>query len=420
MIVRIAIILIFLSSFIPNVFAGGGLLTWEQCVREAAENNPDLSVAWENVNQAEEDKAITRSSILPQISSDLSGRRSGADDSADTKSFSYGISARQLLFDGFKASSNIKAAEATLNASQYGYAVASSDVRFSLRSAFAGLLRAQELVSITREIASRRDQNLKLVKLRYEAGREHEGSLLTAQADLAQARFEVDQAERNLILAQRELLTDLGRQEFTPIKVAGDFEAVETEQVKPDLENLAQTTPFLKELSSRKEAVRQGVKSARADFFPQIYLSGSMGRSAAVWPPEDDSWSAGVSLSFPLFEGGSRVANVSRAESRLEQAEARERGGRDTVIFTLEKTWTQYQDAIDRVSVQQRYLRAAETRAKIANAQYSNGLISFNDWIIIEDNLVNRKKAFLDSRANLLIAEAGWIQAKGGILEYEE
>ncbi|MFA5069642.1 MAG: TolC family protein, partial [Candidatus Omnitrophota bacterium] len=62
----------------------------------------------------------------------------------------------------------------------------------------------------------------------------------------------------------------------------------------------------------------------------------------------------------------------------------------------------------------------AEERAKITRSQYSTGLASFNDWIIIEDNLVKAQKAYLDTRADMLIAEAYWIQAIGGTLEYDE
>ena len=87
-------------------------------------------------------------------------------------------------------------------------------------------------------------------------------------------------------------------------------------------------------------------------------------------------------------------------------------------MVTLEETWKDFQDAIDTVLVKSKFLEAAKERARIASAQYSQGLITFDDWIIIEDNLVSAKKNYLDAQANLLIYEANWIQAKGGTLEY--
>jgi len=103
----------------------------------------------------------------------------------------------------------------------------------------------------------------------------------------------------------------------------------------------------------------------------------------------------------------------------LKRAEAEERSGRDTVILTLEESWVGWQDAVGAVAVRKKFLEADEERAKIANAQYAAGLIAFDDWIIIEDNLVNSQKAYLNTQANVLVAQATWAQAKGEILEHE-
>ena len=50
---------------------------------------------------------------------------------------------------------------------------------------------------------------------------------------------------------------------------------------------------------------------------------------------------------------------------------------------------------------------------------FMNQDLNIDDWIIIEGNLINARKSFLNARANVLITEASWIQAKGGALDYE-
>jgi len=395
------------------------ILTWEDCVKEAKKNHPDLLSAKEKLNQTKANKAITRSNLLPQISSSVSGRTSKTAGENGTDSYSYGITGKQTLFDGFKTFSDLAAASKNIESAQYNYQVTSSDIRLSLRTAFVELLRAQELLQITEDIATRRKQNVELVRLRYEVGREHKGSLLTAQANLAQAEFEVAQARRNIDLAERRLTKELGRTEMVPVRAKGDFEIKYSYQEKPDFERLSQNTPFMQGLIAKKEAARLGSKSAKANLFPQISANASTGGSASHWPPDRNEWSVGVGLSLPLFEGGSRTAEISRANAAFKQAEADERSGRDSVILTLEDTWIGLQDAIDRIKVQQKFVEATEERAKIAQAQYSTGLISFDDWTIIEDGLVTAKKSFLDVQANALIAEANWIQATGGMLDEE-
>ena len=420
-IMRSVIVVLLLIFLLNNVYAEK-VITWKDCVEEAVKNHPDLISASEKLKQSKSDKTITTSTILPQISANASDKKLETDVKKEYEASSYGITGRQLLFDGFKTSNDAKAASETINASQYNYEVTSSNIRLRLRTAFTELLRTQKLVLMTEEIALRRKQNSELVKLRYEAGREHRGSLLTSQADLAQAEFEVIQAKRSVSLAQRQLTKELGRRKFVPIKANGDFQITDINRKKPDFEHLADNTIFLEELIAKKEAARFGLKSAKADFFPKIYANATTGTTNSDWRPDEDTyaWSVGVSVSLPIFEGGSRIAKVSKAKAGLNKAQADERSGRDSIIFTLEETWTEFQNATDKVSVQRKYLEAAKERAKIANAQYSTGLTSFNDWIIIEDNLVNAKKSFLNAQANVLINEANWIQAKGGTLDYEK
>ena len=414
----ICLFIFLLCGCLPIPVMAEEVLTWEDCINEALINHPDLISGRQKVKQAEADKDITSSAILPQVTGEVSGSRSKMAAQQEEDAYAYRITGSQLLFDGFKTASDVEAASETIAAQTYNYDVVSSNIRLNLKSAFTSLLRAQELISLTEDIAKRRKQNVELVQLRYEAGREHRGALLTAQADLAQADFEVAQAKRNLSVAQRELSKELGREKLRPITVVGTFDIREVNREKPDFESLADTTPFLKELISQKEAARLGLKSAKADFFPEVYLNASFGETASDWPPTDDEWSAGLTISLPIFEGGSRIARVSKAKSQLKQSEADERSGRDGVILTLEETWRSLQDAMDNVLVQRKFLEAARERAKIASAQYSTGLISFDDWIIIENNLVAAKKAHLNAQANSLIAESTWIQAKGGTLEY--
>lgn len=412
-------------------------MLWKDCVKEAKNNHPDLVSAAEKVKQARASKEITRSAYLPQITgaaSEVTSKgatfgSSGGGSQSDiqtgasahhyTTSYDYSATGQQLLFDGFKTSYDLSGAERNITASRYNYDVTSSNVRLRLRTAYANLLTAQELLKISEEIEGRRKQNLELVKLRYEGGREHKGSLLTSEADLAQATFDVNQAERSIFLAERQLTKELGREKFVPMTAEGGFEVVDADRDRPDFEKLCFTNPFLRQLVAQKEAAKYGVKSARAAFYPQVFASGTMGNTNVDAFPDKNEWSAGTSLTFPFFDGGNMIAAVSKARAALGQAEADERSGRDGVIYTLSSTWTTLQDAIEKVGVARKSLEAAEERAKIAEAEYSIGLLIYDNWIIIENNLVTAKRSYLSAERDALIAEANWIQAKGETLDYD-
>lgn len=341
--------------------------------------------------------------------------------SKNTNSNSYNINATHLLFDGFKTINDAAQAEQEIKSSEYNYRIVSSDVRFRLRTTFVELLKTQELMNITKDILERRKQNLDLVKMRYEAGKEHKGSLLTSKASLSQAEFEFVQVKRNLELAQRQLNKELGRSELVPVKAKGDFEIINNiDKETPKFENLANDNYSLQKLIAQKESAKFGLESAKAAYYPKINVSSSFGNTSTDWTFDKYNWSIVANLSFPLFEGGRTNAEIAKNEALINQMKADEKSTRNNIILNLEDSWTKLQNAIGNLNVQKNFLNAALERAKIAEAQYSNGLVSFDNWTIIEDGLVNAEKSFINAQAERLNAETNWIHTKGGTLDYEK
>ncbi|MFH0790131.1 MAG: TolC family protein [Candidatus Omnitrophota bacterium] len=398
------------------------VLTWQECIKEAAKNHPDLIAAGEDIKQSEAGRKITASGLLPQVDSSLSGSTARSDTgktNSTADSYSYGVTGTQLLFDGNKTVNDLHADSEKITAAKQGFKFTSATVRFRLRTAFIDLLKAQEMLRISEEIYNIRRSNLELITLRYESGLEHKGALLTAEANLAEAKYEISRTQRDAAVAQRELGKELGRAQSVPIHVQGDFAVRDAARDKPDFESIAKGNASLQQLIAQKKAAEFSLKSTYANFSP--VLSGQAGakKSSSYWPPRNDQWNLGISLSMPVFEGGLRFAQVSQAKALLNQLRANERSSKDGVILALEQSWAALQDAIDNLEVQNKSLLAGEERSKIAGAQYSTGFTSFDNWTIIEDNFVRLKKAFLDAQANALFVEADWIHAKGETLEYE-
>lgn len=420
-------IFLFLSVLSGNS-AAEEILTWQDCLIEAKKNNPDLISAVESVNQEKSAKAITASTLYPQIDSSASGSTvktsttssSGLTTSATNDSYSYGVSGSQLIFDGFKTVNGVKAASENIKAAQQAYRFTSSEVRQFLRSSFVNLLQAQELVKVTEEIIRIRRDNLELITLRYQSGLEHKGALLTAEANLGLANFELSQAKRDIEFAQRQLTKAMGRGEFKPMFVKGDFIVRRQDREKPDFEELAKNNPSLLQATAQKNSASFGIKSAYGNFSPVLSSSAAANKTSAHWPPKNNQWNLGLSLTMPVFEGGLKFAQLAQAKSAYNKAEADERSIRDTVVVNLEQTWVALQDSIESVQVQSKSLEASQERSRIAEGQYSIGFIAFDNWIIIQNDLVKSKKDYLLAQANALFAEANWIQAKGETLEYAQ
>jgi len=411
-----AISAVMLIAVSENVFAGE-TLTWKECASQANEKNPEIVSAKEKVIQARIAEDIAFGAFLPQVNADLS---LGRDISQGSSSYSYGLSGNLLLFNGLKNLNDYYAAGERLKAAEFGLSTTSGNIRLALRNAFVQLLQAQAQIKLSEKIATHRKQNLELVRMRYNSGAEHKGSLLLEEANLAQAEFEVQQAKRNIELSMKRLLKEMGRTDKAEISVQEDLNVVLLSAETPDFEKTAEENPALKSVLAQTEATRLSWKSAKADLWPKLSVNLHGNRNSTDFSPETENWSAGLSLSLPIYAGGEIQGEIDRAESAYKQAESDEQNTKNNIVVNMEETWAKLQDAVTYVEIQKKSLDAAEERSSIAAAQYSSGLVSFDNWTIIEDGLVGTQKAYLNAQINVMLAEANYLQAKGVTLDEEK
>ncbi|MCM8792355.1 MAG: TolC family protein, partial [Candidatus Omnitrophica bacterium] len=228
--------------------------------------------AQELVIEQRASRSITASTLYLQLQADISASTTETEYTT-TDSYSLGLSGAQIIFDGLKTLNKIKATKEDIKAAQQNYRFVLSEARLNLRTAFIGLLKAQELIKVAEEIIKIRRNSLILITLRYESGLEHKGALLAAEANLAEAEFELNQAKRNLELAQRRLCKEIGYDEFKPILVKEDFTIDKIEIEEPHWEALVKNHPTLLKATANKSSQAFKIKSAYAEFLPEVSVS---------------------------------------------------------------------------------------------------------------------------------------------------
>lgn len=413
-------LLIGLASWVE----GGEILTLEDCVREALQNNPDLGAAREAVQRARFQHIRSFNNFFPQLSLDAGYNRAdspagsqlfntGSGGGSDIQEeYSLGLSIRQSLFSGFRDRAEVDRTRAGIDAAEANLSDVKARVSFELKSAYTEILFTQEQLKLAKAIADRRKENVRLVELRYEAGREHKGSLLKSQAAYYQAEFEVSQAERALLVARRNLARVLGRQESNGLEVTGDFEVSPPEK-PPALHVLALQTPAHLQPEAQARSAQAGVVFAEGRFYPEIDATGSLSHQGRDWPPDDNRWSAGVVISFPLFTGGRNFYELQDARAEHRRALEALKSADNQIILELEQAFAAFRDSIENTEVRKEFLKAAEVRAEIGRSLYTSGLFSFEDWDLIESELINAQKAMIASLRDRVIAAATWERAQG-------
>jgi outer membrane protein TolC len=356
--------------------------------------------------------SAAHSGNLPQLSAGAGySDSSGSATSAGTN-YSTSVSLSQNLFSGFQDSARIEQGAANLTQAEASLVSAKAKLSQELKSAFAGLQFAQDNVTLTDKIVQRLEENLRLVELRFEGGRENKGSFLLTRATLAQARYENLQAQQALASAQAQFARVLGRAEPEGLQVIGSV-PVTAPSTTPDFRQLVQQTPDLLQARAQERSAVADVTLARAGFYPNVDVTGSVGREGEDWTPDRDRRTVGLNLSIPLFSGGKDYYTTKSAAATLEAVSSNKDNVERQLLVRLKQAHASYVESVEKLKVDQAFLEAAITRSEIARSRYNNGLMSFEDWDRIENDLIQRQKTFLQSQRDRVTAEAVWEQAQG-------
>ncbi len=396
--------------------AGAETLSWRQCVEEAAKGNAGLQAAEERLRSAERQAQAARSGYYPQVTGTLGysyGENSfsgGIGGSGDPQSsFNAEIEARQSLFAGFQNEAKVTQAEAAVEVARTALETARAETSFALKGAFERLSYAQENRKLTQEIIRRREENLRLVALRFESGRENKGSVRLFEAYLDQAKYEDLQATHAVLTARSELARVLGRED-DEIEATGAV-PVDVPEEKPVFEEIAKKTPAYREAVARREAALAAIGLAKSPFYPSLDLTGSAAREGEEF--EDGRWSVGVDLTLPLFSGFRNYHGTESARSELLAASADAQAAIRQVRVSLRETHAAYVESLQKLKADEGFLEAATLRAEISRSKYNNGLLSFEDWDLIENDLIDRQKRYLQSRRDRVTSQAAWERAQG-------
>ncbi|MCE0521926.1 MAG: TolC family protein [Methylacidiphilales bacterium] len=395
----------------------GTQLTWQDCVRLATQENPDLQSSREAVLNSDAVRMGAYSALYPQISINVGntlgeGRGNLYSPYVYSRLYIAQLSISQTIFNGFATKGNIDQARAQLNLAFANLNGEKASLSFNLKSAFAQLLYAQKLIKISQQVIDIQDSNARLVKLLYEGGSEDRGNMQLSQANLDQAYFNLDQAIRTRDLSGVQLGVYIGQNLAPPVLAEGELQT-DVLPVKPDFNQLALLTPAYYQHKAQVDAAAAGITIADSGWYPTITANAAGQRSDTQFPLQGQGWSAGISVSYPLFQGGATYFNVKAASASLREALENLRSGTNDAALTLAQMFKNMVDAEDNVRIQKELLDATELRYKIAEADYKNGLMSFQDFNTITESYVSQLQTLLSAQLAAVIAEAGWEEARG-------
>jgi outer membrane protein, multidrug efflux system len=301
----------------------------QELVRTALKQNYDLQIATERINAARAALAVTRSSLYPQIQA--GANPTGGKEYNFQSRYNFLIlttdAAFQLDFFGkLRRATEAARAEllATADARQTVVLTLVSDVA----SDYFSLLQLDLQLQITHETVKTQEDSVRLTKFRVQHGVATKLDVLEAQQTLDTANAQIPDLERQIAQEENAISILLGNY---PQGVPRGRTLVEQwlpPEVPPGLPStLLERRPDIRQAEQILVAANAQIGVAKAQFFPQISLTGSgggaFGRSSvfsSLMSSHLGIWSYGAQVNQPIFTGGALSGNLHLAESEHQQA----------------------------------------------------------------------------------------------------
>jgi len=377
----------------------GGPLTVEDCVRIALRNNRTVAIAGTDVKTSRAAAIGAWSRFLPNVTANtfwdrltqgpteraVLNERTGEIIVAPTESeafvsYSMGLSATQTLFD-WGAVKNVAAARARVAASLYSMRATEQDIAFQVKQQFYTLVKAEKLLEVTQKSRERSLKQLERAQSLFDLGSVARSDVLKAKVDVAQSELDLIAARNSVELERARLAKLLGLPVDRRVEVQADLSISEQNfNAEELLEKARLLRPDLKAAAERLNAARASLSAARAGSYPSLFSYFNWRWRDEEFPrstrdlTRKSTWTVGMGIQFPIFDGMLTRSNVGQARAGLEAALKQYEDLELQVALEIKEALLALEEARQRLRVSEEQLASAEESYKLAKEQYDVGL----------------------------------------------
>lgn len=400
-------------------------------VEEALVYNQDLALATARLDEARALARIADAQLVPAVDAAFQRDRTRRSDSTATRfpgalennNYRAQVNVSYEIDLWGKLQNSAQAARAELLATTAARETVRITLTASVVQSYYALVSLDAQVDATRRSLALRQHDLKLQRVRADAGIINDFSLRQLEAEVAAAQGQLPALESRRSSEELALGVLLGRsprallQENVTRKA--DQASPAAPVIPPDLPSaLLLRRPDVVTAEQQLIAANARIGAARATLFPSIGLSGYLGSESAalsnLFSGPAGIWQLGFGLAQPIFQGGRLFGEIEAVEARQRQALAQYQK-------TLQTAFRETHDALI-VQVRAREAFDAENvrvvalneALRLARIRFVNGLTSQLELLDAERNLLNAELNRADALRAQRSAVANVVKALGG------
>ena len=390
-------------------------LTLEHALRIAEQANPQLRAADATLQAAEGQLKDTQGPLWnnPQVSTDQLRRRAPLPSGTAQTFPEWTLGLSQTFEIAGQQGYRRRAAELDLAATRESIAEVRRRVRTEVELRFTRVLVLQNRIDIERDALSLVEDAAAAVRKRVAAGEDSrlDGNLASVEAE--RGRNQLTLLQELLIDARSELAASL---QLPPSSLPEATAIVEVTSANYTLESLlasAANRPHLRSLDLREQAARNKLDLERASVHPDITLGLTTGRDG---PGDARERFNMLSLSVPLPLFKRNAAGIGRATTELTQSQIEKEAATRDIQAQVRTLWVRLDSLRSRVKrLSDSVLPSLNENQRLSTSSYRAGEIGLLQLLVVNRQLVDARRDYLDALAEFVQTRIALEQAAGGL-----
>jgi outer membrane protein len=312
-----------------------------------------------------------------------------------------------------------RSAQAAASGASAEAAVVTNQAASVATAAYVRALRAEAQVSARAADSSLATELLGIAQRQLQAGvgvaldvTRARAQLATTRAQLIAARNERDRSRLDL---SRALGLPIGatvvlRDSLLALSPAPPSEADATAAAVRDRADLRAAV-------SATETARRALRAARSERLPTLGVFGDDGATSNSYSHLLNTYTYGLQVTLPIFEGFRTSARVQQQSAALHEAEARQRDVELQVATDVRSALLDLAASQEQLGAARERLALGEQEVAQSRERFRAGVAGNADVISAQLNLDAARSQYIDALASLEMARVSLARAQGHLLE---
>ena len=392
-------------------------VTLDETIQRALENNRTIKESVADREMASWGLSEARRQTNPKVTWDFNGMKAGGSyyrAQGINRSFSNTGSVSMPIYQGGRLKEGRISARYALNAADLALENTMQTVRLQSTVYYFNVLQYRNLIDVYEEEVVTLQEHLRNVGAQFRVGTVAKVDVLESQVELANAMQNLVNIQNQYDVAVAELNNYIGLPADTIIRPQ------DTLNYKPYNSSLSDCTKYALENRADAAMADYAVKraesarrSAKAGHRPTVNaaISKEIDTKNLFTEKTSDRWTAGISASWNIFDGGITKAQVNQADAALVRAQEEAAQTREQIQLEVQSAFLQLHAAEKNIATTHASVALGEENYKIAQVRYAAGVGTNLD-------VMDASRKLTEARSNYFTALYNYNTAKASLDRY--